>query len=140
MVPGWSGTQRLVRRFGSRTVKRMALAGRMFTAEEALVEGLVDEVVDSGAGLSRGLALAETIAARGPVAVQVAKALINAAEGEEREAAFEAIAGALVATTDDLKEGVASFRDKRPRSSGTADMTMAITPRRSPPPRPPTGC
>lgn len=114
MVPGWSGTQRLVRRFGSRTVKRMALAGRMFTAEEALAEGLVDEVVDSAAGLSRGLALAETIAARGPVAVQVAKALINAAEGEEREAAFEAIAGALVAATDDLKEGVASFRDKRP--------------------------
>lgn len=114
MVPGWSGTQRLVRRFGSRTVKRMALAGRMFTAEEALAEGLVDEVVDSGAGLSRGIELAEAITARGPVAVQVAKALINAAEGEEREAAFEAIAGALVATTDDLKEGVASFRDKRP--------------------------
>ena len=45
MAPGWSGTQRLVRRFGARVVRRMALTGRMFTAEEALGLGLVDEVV-----------------------------------------------------------------------------------------------
>ncbi|WP_181703788.1 enoyl-CoA hydratase/isomerase family protein [Chthonobacter albigriseus] len=114
MVPGWSGTQRLVRRFGSRAVKRMSLAGRMYNAEEALAAGILDEVVATGEGLARSLALADGIAARGPVAVQVAKALINAAEGEERDAAMEAIAGALVATTEDLKEGVASFREKRP--------------------------
>jgi enoyl-CoA hydratase len=48
--------------------------------------------------------------------VQIAKALINMAEGEERDGAMEAIAGSLVATTQDLKEGVASFREKRPAS------------------------
>lgn len=113
MTPGWSGTQRLVRRFGSRAVKRMALAGQMIGADEALAQGLVDAVAAKGEGLAQGLALAETIAARGPIAVQVVKSLINAAEGEETEAAIEALAGSLVATTADLAEGVAAFREKR---------------------------
>lgn len=114
MVPGWSGTQRLVRRYGSRVVKRMALAGEMFGAEEALALGLVDKVVPKGEGLAAAKALAASIASRGPVAVQVTKQLINAAEGEEEAAAIESVAGALVAFTHDLKEGAASFREKRP--------------------------
>src|SRR5271165_1709848 len=48
MAPGWSGTQRLVRRFGASVVRRMALTGRMFTAEEALELGVVDEVTPQG--------------------------------------------------------------------------------------------
>ena len=44
MAPGWSGTQRLVRRFGASVVRRMALTGRLFTAEEAMALGLVDDV------------------------------------------------------------------------------------------------
>lgn len=114
MVPGWSGTQRLVRRFGSRVVKRMTLAGRVYDADAALAAGIVDEVAPSGEGLSRAHALAEEILKRGPVAVQVTKTLVNAAEGEEREAALEWLAGSLIATTDDLKEGVSGFREKRP--------------------------
>lgn len=113
MTPGWAGTQRLVRRCGSRLVKRMALAGRVLTAEEALAGGLVDEVVHAGEALTRAKALAGDIAARGPVAVQIVKQLINAAEGEERESAMESMAGAFVGFTEDLKEGVASFREKR---------------------------
>ena len=50
MAPGWSGTQRLVRRFGASVVRRMALAGAMFSAEEGLTLGLVDEVVAKGEG------------------------------------------------------------------------------------------
>ena len=50
MAPGWSGTQRLVRRFGASVVRRMALTGAMFTAEEGLPLGLVDEVVANGRG------------------------------------------------------------------------------------------
>ena len=53
MAPGWSGTQRLVRRFGPSVVRRMALAGAMFSAEEALALGLVDEVTERGAGVAR---------------------------------------------------------------------------------------
>ena len=113
MVPGWSGTQRLVRRFGAQTVRRLALTGAIVEAAEAGRLGLVDEVVPKGEGMDRATALAGVIAARGPVAVAVAKELINSAEGEETAAAVEAIAGALTAYTDDLKEGVAGFREKR---------------------------
>jgi enoyl-CoA hydratase/carnithine racemase len=113
MVPGWSGTQRLVRRFGSAVVKRLALTGAILEAEEARRQGLVDEVVPKGEGMVRATALAETIAARGPVAVAIAKELINAAEGEESSASVEAMAGALTSFTEDLKEGVAGFREKR---------------------------
>ncbi|MBB3933555.1 enoyl-CoA hydratase/carnithine racemase [Kaistia hirudinis] len=113
MVPGWSGTQRLVRRFGPRIIRRMVLAGEMFPAESALAHGLVDQVVPKGEGLTAGIKLAEAIAARGPIAVQLSKQLINAAEGEEEAFAIEAVAGALVAYSDDLKEGAASFREKR---------------------------
>jgi enoyl-CoA hydratase len=114
MAPGWSGTQRLVRRFGASIVRRMALGGLMLDADQALAAGLVDEAVDKGEGLARAEALAQAIAARGPLAVQIAKSLINAAEGEDAELAGEAIAGALLATTDDLAEGVESFRGRRP--------------------------
>ncbi len=113
MTPGWAGTQRLVRRCGSRLVKRMALAGRMLTAEEALAGGLVDEVAPAGEALTRAKSLAAEIAGRGPVAVQIVKQLVNAAEGEESSSAMESLAGAFVGFTEDLKEGVASFREKR---------------------------
>jgi enoyl-CoA hydratase len=113
MAPGWSGTQRLVRRFGASVVRRMALTGAMFTAEEGLALGLVDEVAPRGDGLERARALAADIARRGPLAVQMVKAMINAAEGEDRDAPIEGLAGALTAFTGDLAEGVAAFRGKR---------------------------
>ncbi|HYA72553.1 MAG TPA: enoyl-CoA hydratase/isomerase family protein, partial [Roseiarcus sp.] len=114
MAPGWSGTQRLVRRFGASVVRRMALGGRLFSAEEALGLGLVDEVTAAGEGLVRAEAIAADIAKRGPVATQIVKAMINAAEGEDRDAPIEGLAGALTASTQDLAEGVAAFRAKRP--------------------------
>lgn len=113
VIPGWSGTQRLVRRVGPGTVKRLAFTGEPVDATEALRLGLVDYVCPTGEGMAFARALAATVAERAPVAVQTAKQLVNAAEGEETAAAFEAIAGALAATTQDAAEGVAAFRDKR---------------------------
>jgi len=118
MAPGWSGSQRLVRRFGASIVRRMALAGQMFEDDAALTAGLVDELVDVGQGLARAESLARDIAKRGPVAVQVVKAMINAAEGEDPEAPIEGLAGGLTAMTQDLAEGVAAFRAKRPPTFG----------------------
>ena len=114
MAPGWSGTQRLVRRFGPSVVRRMALTGAMLSAEEGLALGLVDQVAANGEGIARAETLAADIAKRGPLAVQMVKAMINAAEGEDRDAPIEGLAGALTAFTEDLAEGVAAFRAKRP--------------------------
>jgi enoyl-CoA hydratase len=113
IIPGWSGTQRMVRRFGAQIVRRMALAGEVFAAGEALQFGLVDRVVPKGTSVAVARELAAGIAARGPTATQMVKSLINAAEGEEAGRPLEAIAGAFAATTNDLKEGVAAFREKR---------------------------
>ncbi len=113
MIPGWSGTQRLVTRFGGQVVRRLSLAGEIIVAERALALGILDEVVARGESLAAARAWAARIAERGPVANIVAKQLINAAEGEDQAATLEVLAGAFVATTDDVKEGVAGFRDKR---------------------------
>ena len=114
IIPGWSGTQRAVRRFGAQTVRRMALFGEMFTADEALTLGLVDQVVPSGKGMAATESLVKTVLARGPRATELAKMMINAAEGEERERVIESLAGALAAASPELTEGLAAFQEKRP--------------------------
>ncbi len=82
MVPGWSGTQRLVRRFGAQIVRRMALGGEMFDASQALTLGLVDQVVPRGTALSAATVYAARIAERGPASVQTTKLMLAAATGE----------------------------------------------------------
>ncbi|MES2436258.1 MAG: enoyl-CoA hydratase/isomerase family protein [Pseudomonadota bacterium] len=113
IIPGWSGTQRASRRFGAQLVRRMALMGEVFTADQALSLGLVDQVVPSGQGMDAALAVAQRVAARSPRATGIAKQLINAAEGEDRERTLEMLAGALVAGSDDLAEGLSAYREKR---------------------------
>ena len=113
IIPGWSGTQRMVRRFGPQIVRRMALRGEIFNAAEGLKAGLVDDVVPRGKSLEVAQSLANRIDERGAAATEMTKALINSAEGEESERPLEAIAGALAASTDELKEGIAAFRGKR---------------------------
>lgn len=113
MVPGWSGTQRLVRRFGAQIVRRMVLGGEMFVAEEARANGLVDHVVDTGEALNAAKDYAARIAARGPAAVEISKLMLSIAGGEDNGAAVEALGSILVAKTGDLKEGVSAFGEKR---------------------------
>lgn len=113
MVPGWSGTQRLVSRFGAQIVRRMVLGGEMFTAEAALREGLVDAVVETGTVLAAAHDYAARVAKRGPAALEISKLMIASANGEDNGAAVEALGSILVAKTGDLKEGVAAFSEKR---------------------------
>ena len=112
--PGWSGTQRLVRTIGPAPVKLMALAGERLDAESAERSGLVHRVVPAGTALDEALDMAARIASRAPVAVQLAKQLIDAAVGENRAATLEALAAGVASGTQDGREGVASFREKRP--------------------------
>ncbi|MGO4437127.1 enoyl-CoA hydratase/isomerase family protein [Rhizobium sp. RAF56] len=114
MVPGWSGTQRLVKRFGAQVVRRMVVGGEMFSAEEAERLGLVDAVVEAGSALVAARAYADRVATRGPAALEISKLMIAVANGEDNGAAVEALGSILVAKTGDLKEGVAAFTEKRP--------------------------
>ncbi|MET0599459.1 MAG: enoyl-CoA hydratase/isomerase family protein [Mesorhizobium sp.] len=113
MVPGWSGTQRLVRRFGSQIVRRMVLGGEVFGAEEARQNGLVDLVVETGGALAAAREYARRVAARGPAALEISKLMLAVGSGEDTGAAVEALGSILVAKTGDLEEGVAAFTGKR---------------------------
>ena len=112
--PGWSGSQRLVQLIGASRAKYLALSGQRWSAADALANGLVHELVASEALAARAHEMAQAMAQKAPVALQLTKLLVNAAAGEGREAALEAMAGALSATTDDAAEGLAGFREKRP--------------------------
>jgi enoyl-CoA hydratase/carnithine racemase len=113
IIPGWSGTQRASRRFGAQLVRRMALFGEVYGAEQALSLGLVDRVVAKGEGLASAQADAARVLQRSPRATELTKMLINAAEGEESERVVEALAGAVAAALGDLTEGLAAYRQKR---------------------------
>jgi enoyl-CoA hydratase len=118
IIPGWSGTQRAARRFGAGLVRRMALFGEVFSAGEALALGLVDRVVATGEGAAAAQIAAARVLQRSPRATELTKMLVNAAEGEESERVVEALAGAVAASSADLAEGLAAYRQKRPARFG----------------------
>ena len=118
IIPGWSGTQRASRRFGTQLVRRMALFGEVFSADEALALGLVDRIVATGEGAAAAQVAAARVLQRSPRATELTKMLVNAAEGEERERVVEALAGAAAASSEDLAEGLAAYRQKRPAHFG----------------------
>lgn len=119
IIPGWSGTQRASRRFGTQIVRRMALFGEIYAAQEALALGLVDQVVATGKGTAAAEAAAARVLKRAPRATELTKMLINAAEGEEHERVVETLAGAVAAVSEELAEGLSAYKQKRPARFGT---------------------
>jgi enoyl-CoA hydratase len=113
IIPGWSGTQRAVHRFGAQVIRRMALAGEVFSAEQALTLGLADQLVPKGKSLAAAKAMAQTIAARSAFATSATKIMINAAEGEDVPRALEALGGIAAAQSEELKAGLAAFKAKK---------------------------
>lgn len=108
-VPGWAGTLRLPRVIGAARAKQLIFSGSRIDAPTAERWGLVNEIVPAEELLARSWSIAEEIAANAPISVQIAKQIIDGAP-----VTLEAIAGALAATTADGREGIASFREKRP--------------------------
>jgi len=109
-VPGWGGTDRLPKLIGSARAKQMIFTGEPIVAEVAERWGLANEVVPTASLGDRVTALAEKIAGNAPVAVQTAKQLI----ANSSSATLESLAAAVNAFSEDAKEGLAAFREKRP--------------------------
>jgi enoyl-CoA hydratase/carnithine racemase len=113
-LPGWAGTKRLPEAIGPARAKQMIFSGSRIDAATAERWGLVNEVIALEGLMDRCRLLASEIAANAPVSVQLATAIIS---GDE--AAAEAFAGALAAGTEDRREGIVAFREKRsPRFTG----------------------
>ena len=92
--------------------KQLIFSGARIDAATAERWGLINEVVPRAELLARARSLAEQIAGNAPVSVQIAKQVIDGAGGSAG-VALEALAGALAATTEDAREGLASFRERR---------------------------
>lgn len=117
IVPGWSGTQRLMRLLPEAVVKEMALFGRRITADRALALGFAAEVSDDPLMTAKGFA--DALTDMSPRAAELSKSMIHAAVGEDRAAAIEALASAAAAASDDRDEGVSAFLEKRsPKFTG----------------------
>lgn len=117
IVPGWSGTQRLARLLPEPILKEMALFGRRISAERAQAFGFVAEVSPTPEDTAREIA--RSVLGLSPRAVEVAKFMIHAGRGEDRDAMIEALGSAAISASADRDEGVAAFRAKRkPAFSG----------------------
>jgi enoyl-CoA hydratase len=121
VMPGAGGTQRLTRAVGVARAMELILTGRSIPAAEALSAGLVSSVVPAADTVQAALDLADRIASMPPLAVRAAKKSVLAAAElplaaglrAEREAFFDLFA------TDDQREGMAAFQEKRrPEWSG----------------------
>ncbi len=115
IFPGWGGTQRLPRLTSPGFAKELIFTGRHVTADEAKAAGLVNHVHPQAELLDRAVAMGEEIAKKSPLAVTVAKRLINEAlEGDYRDAlAREQAAFGDAFGTADQREGMAAFFEKR---------------------------
>jgi len=116
LIPGFGGTQRLSRRVGLMRAKEIILTGDALDAARAKEMGLVLEVLPADKLLPFAMAQARKIASRGAMAVAAAKRVISAGAEIECAAgcALEVEAFALLFTTDDAREGMAAFLQKRP--------------------------
>lgn len=113
-APGWAGTQRLPVLIGPARAKQMILAAAPVDAATAERWGLVNEVTPRESVMARARELAATIAANAPLSVQMAKQLIDGALDVASGATLEALAGALLAASEDGREGIEAFQERRP--------------------------
>jgi enoyl-CoA hydratase len=113
IIPGWGGTQRLARVCGLGVAKELIQTGRLVDAEEALRLGLVNGVHDPV--LDRAREVAELVASKSALALAYAKEATNLTLQGAHEASLtqEASFFALLFSTEDAREGLMAFADKR---------------------------
>ena len=121
VIPGFGGTQRLLRRIGVARALELCLTGEMIDAQEALRIGLVNRIVESDQLVEQVVASLQTIAQWGPLAIEMAKRVIHEGAQLPLSAAnqLEVEGFAKLFSTQDQKEGMSAFVGKRaPKFTG----------------------
>ena len=115
VIPGFGGTQRLIRRVGIAKARELVYTGGMINAEEAKRIGLVNDVFAPGDLLTKTREVAELIAKKGPLAVASAKRVMLKGADLELTSAneLEAQAFGVLFGSNDQKEGMTAFLEKR---------------------------
>jgi enoyl-CoA hydratase/carnithine racemase len=115
LMPGGMGTQNLPRAIGERRAKELILSGRPLEAEQAYAWGLVNRVCEAGKLLEEALATAQAIADNAPLSVRQAKRSIHYGLDMDLLTGyrFEIEAYNRLVDTDDRREGVRAFNEKR---------------------------
>jgi enoyl-CoA hydratase len=115
ILPGMGGTQRLPRLIGPALAKELIFTGRRIGAGEAQEMGLINRVVGHGEALNAAMELAAEISANGPLAVRHAKSAANRALDVDLVSGleYEADQFALLFATEDAREGMNAFGEKR---------------------------
>ncbi len=115
IIPGYGGTIRLARIVGLGRALELTLTGEMIGAEKAEAMGLVNAVVPQAELMDRARTMAGTIASKAPVALRMAlESVYQALDTSTAEALrYESSLFGLLASTDDMKEGMAAFMEKR---------------------------
>jgi len=115
LIADVGGTTRLNKLIGPSRTKDMLMTTREVATEEALQWGLINRISEGDDPLPAAVALAEQIAANAPLAVGLAKYVVDNGDGVDRmtQMALERLAQSLLVTTDDLGEAMGAFMEKR---------------------------
>lgn len=115
LIPGFGGTSRLVRRVGVAWGKELSCGGENIDAETALRIGLANRVFPHDELVDAAIAAGEKIATKGPLAVALAKRVIQEGHGADVRTAhaLEQQAFGAIASTADRNEGMDAFLEKR---------------------------
>jgi len=115
IIPGFGGTQRLVRTVGRNAAREWILTGGIYSADEAMRIGFVNQVVDDDKVVEAAMKMAKKVASNGPVAVAMSKKAIN--QGSQmalaQALAYEASLFGNIFDTEDQVEGTTAFVEKR---------------------------
>jgi enoyl-CoA hydratase len=115
IIPGYGGTQRMARLLGKGKALELICTGDRITAAEAERIGLVNKVVAPEQLMATAEEMAKKMASRGPVAIRAAIEAVMAGSDmpQEEGLVLEATLFGLLASTDDMKEGMGAFLEKR---------------------------
>ncbi len=116
IIPGWGGTQRLPRLIGISRAKELMFTGERVGAQHALKLGLIDHIYPADQLLDHAHRLAQTIAAKPQTAIRIIKEAVNIGMAMDQDKAirYESEMFGMCFTTEDQKEGMDAFFEKRP--------------------------